>query len=117
MFPVTTKAMLLELHITLEWITNQIFHSSVDNFASVCTTDEDNCTWVLDFLRSAGFHRPFRSRILRFSNCASVIFSGDAEMRHTRREAWLGNVTVCRCSSLQFVCLHRQYRPGLCSGV
>src|SRR6266851_1034441 len=43
--------------------TNQIFHSTIDNFTGARTTDKNDRTRVLDFLRFTSFQGPFGSRI------------------------------------------------------
>jgi len=53
--------------------TDQIFHSTVDNFTGVGTADKNDCTRILDFLRFAGFQGAFRSRILGLSDCKLTV--------------------------------------------
>ena len=53
--------------------TDQILHSTVDNFTGVGTTDKYDCTWILDFLRFTSFQGPFGSRILGFSDCGLAV--------------------------------------------
>jgi hypothetical protein len=49
-------------------ITDQIFHDTLDDFTSAGTTDKNDSTWVLDFLRFTSFQGPFGSRILGFTD-------------------------------------------------
>ena len=53
--------------------TDQIFHCTIDNLASVSTTNKNDGTWVLDFLRFTSFQGSFGSCILGLTDFALAV--------------------------------------------
>ncbi len=90
--------------------TDQFLHDSADNFASVATTDKDDCSWVLDFLWFTSFQSSLRPCILGFSGCVLDIGSSKkVKVTHTTRSMVRENTPFDHNKRNCFVTIETQY--------